>query len=89
MHDSALTYEHLLYRHILASLIFNECYSQTLRFLRAVSYRCLAPWLFGHLGMKNTQPLPACVYHNMRKRILIINETNGFVSGQECAGQES
>ena len=62
-----------------ASLIF--------RFLRAVSYRWLARWLFGPMGWENTRPLPACVY-DLTRQTYATGRTTGYVSGQERAIDE-
>lgn len=59
----------------------------TFRFLRAVSYRWLARWLFGPLGWQNTRPLAACVYHNIRKRYHTA-DVQGYVSGKERADSD-
>ena len=81
----------IVHSKIYTSLSFKDnkfLYSQTFRFLRAVAYRWLARWLFCQLGWENTRPLPACVYRTIRESFLTINETKGYVSGQERADQE-
>ena len=40
----------------------------TYRFIRAVAYRWTTRWLCGYIGWENRQPLPACVYHSVRKK---------------------
>ena len=40
----------------------------TERFIRAVVYRWTTKWLCGYIGWENKQPLPACVYHSIRRK---------------------
>ena len=40
----------------------------TYRFIRAVAYRWTTRWLCGYIRWENRQPLPACVYHSVRKK---------------------
>ena len=40
----------------------------TYRFIRAVAYRWTTRWLCGYIGWENRRPLPACVYHSIRKK---------------------
>ncbi|XP_068711569.1 uncharacterized protein [Montipora foliosa] len=37
-------------------------------YLRAVAFRWLIRWICGYMGLDNTRPLPACVYHNIRQK---------------------
>jgi hypothetical protein len=47
---------------------FSQFYCIIYRYLRAVAYRWIIRYIFGYLGWDNTRPLPACVYHDIRKR---------------------
>ena len=38
------------------------------RYVTAVAYRWLIKWMSGLLGWENTSPLPAFVYHFIRKK---------------------
>jgi hypothetical protein len=58
------------------------------RFLRAVSYRWLARWLFGIMGWENTRPLSACIYHHIRTTFPT-GDAKGYVSGEERAEKDS
>ena len=58
------------------------------RFLRAVSYRWLAKWLFGRMGWENTRPLSACIYHHIRVTFPT-GDAKGYVSGNKRAGKDS
>ena len=71
-----------VYRTFRLILVFNH---QTLcnftkvpfsfRYLRAVAYRWLVRWFCGYLGWDNRRPLPACIYHHIRKKFSSGNST--------------
>ena len=56
--------------------------------MRAVSYHCLAKWLFGWLAWENTRPLSACVYHFIRTAFPA-GDAKGYVSGEDQADKNS
>lgn len=51
-------------------------------FVRAVAYRWTVRWLCGYMGWENTRPLPACVYHNIRKKYPS-HQTRGYATALE------
>ena len=51
------------------------------RFLRAVAYRWLVPWICGYLGWDNARPLSACVYHYVRNKYHSA-QAHGYQSAQ-------
>ncbi|XP_028408797.1 uncharacterized protein LOC114531372 [Dendronephthya gigantea] len=57
--------------------------SQSLnQYLRAVAYRWLIKWMCGLLGWENTRPLPACVYHLIRKKYPT-PDTKGYTPAEQ------
>ncbi|KAL9970831.1 hypothetical protein ACROYT_G023278 [Oculina patagonica] len=51
-------------------------------FVRAVAYRWTVRWLCGYMGWENTRPLPACVYHSIRKKYPS-NQSRGYATALE------
>ena len=52
------------------------------RYVRAVAYRWLIKWMCGLLGWENTRPLPACVYHFIRKKYPT-GDTKGYIPAEQ------
>ena len=52
------------------------------RFIRSVAYRWTIRWLRGFLGWDNSRPLPACVYHSIRKKYPL-RQSTGYSTSQD------